>query len=90
METKDICEGIVSILSVLADCAKYPELSIILNLILVGATSTGEIENIQIGDHVVVLKVPVESTTDIYMCMCEEVHVFFTESMELKGIIVGI
>lgn len=38
----------------------------------------------------VVLKVPVESTTDIYMCMCEEVHVFFTESMELKGIIVGI
>lgn len=69
---------------------KIPHRESVIERILVGATSTGEIENIQIGDHVVVLKVPVESTTDSYMCMCEEVHVFFTESMELKGIIVGI
>ena len=51
-------------------------------------TENSESEHIEIGDQVVILKVPIKS--NIYTCMCEEVHVFFTESGKLKGVVVGI
>jgi hypothetical protein len=86
---EDVCSVIVTILSGLAIAAGHPELALILELILVGATNDTN-EKIELGDRVITISIPSSLDTEHYMYQCEKVQLFFSPNGELRGSIAEI